>query len=231
MIFNEKFLFLHYPKTGGMMLTEQFLKKLKGQIYYTLPTGHEDPNLILTRKVRGIKILEGTRHENYAEAKAFFLQSGLPHRMETFERILVIIRNPYDYLVSRFHYLKKNRQHNNGPAARIASEGDFRKYALEAPRFFKVDGYLLDEEGRIPDNLFIVRYEDFKTQINPLIEDYMEGFIDFEKKVNASERKNYIEYINDAEVEEAIYQKFRLLFDKGFYSRCFFPNYEMINAR
>ena len=219
MIFNEKMLFLHYPKTGGMMLTEQFLKYLKGQVYFTLPQGHEDPNLILTRKIRNIQKLEGIRHENYVEAKRFLENSDLPHRIENFERVIVIIRNPYDYIVSRFHYLKNNRAHNSGPAARIASEGDFRKYAIEAPRFFQIDGYLLDEDKKMADNLFIVRYEDFATQVNPLVTAYMEQPINFEKRVNATSRKNYTEYITDSEIEEAIYQKFRLLFDKGFYSR------------
>lgn len=222
MIFNEKFLFLHYPKSGGMMLTAQFINKLKKNLYYTLPNGHIEPSLAVTCKLRGIEVLKGIRHENYSQAKNFFVENNLPHRIENFERIMVVIRNPYDYIVSRFHYLKDNRQYNNGPAARIASEGDFRKYAMEAPRFFQVDGYILDENGKIPDNLYIVRFEDFATQINKLLKDDLTEPIDFGVRINTSKRKKYTDYITDNEVEEAIYKKFRLLFDKGFYSRRIF---------
>lgn len=222
MIFTEDFLFLHYPKTGGMMLTRQFLRKLKKEVFYTLPNGHQDPNDLALKLTRPLNILEGIRHENYNQAKFFLSNSDLPHRIEDFKCILLIIRNPYDYIVSRFHYLEKNQQYNKGPAARIAAEGDFRKYALNAPRFFKIDGYLLDDAGRIPQNMFVVRYEDFATQINVLMEKYLLEPIDFSKKINSTTRKTYKDYITDQEIEEAVYKKFKLLFDKGFYSRMVF---------
>lgn len=201
------------------MLTDQLLRKLKGKVHYTLPSGHIDPTLAISYKLRGGKVLKGIRHENYEQAKNFFMDNDLPHRIEDFEKIFVVIRNPYDYIVSRFHYLKNNRQHNSGPAARIASEGDFRKYALKAPRFFQVDGYILDEQKRFPENMYIIRFEDFATQTNPIIKEYLEEPIEFGNRVNSTERKKFEAYILDSEVEEAVYQKFRLLFDKGFYSR------------
>ena len=44
----------------------------------------------------------------------------------------------------------------------------------------------------------------------------------FEKRVNKTERKKYTDYITNIEIEEAVYNKFKLLFDKGFYSRIIF---------
>jgi len=222
MIFNEKLLFLHYPKTGGMMLTPQFLANLKGQVHYSVPKGHISPEERIICLRRSVKILDGLRHENIRQAKEKLNNFPGFTKFDAFEKVVVIIRNPYDYIVSRFHYLQNNQGVNIGPAARIAAEGNFRKYAIEAPRFFKVDGYLLDDNKVMPDNLFVIRFEDFSTQINLIMKDSLKKPINFEKRLNSSKRKKYQEYITDAEIENAIYLKFKLLFDKGYYSRLTF---------
>lgn len=222
MIFSEKFLFLHYPKTGGMMLTPQLLRSLRGKVHYSLPNGHVSPQENLLCIKHGVTVLSGLRHENIAQAKEKLNSSSEYTKFEDFQKVLVIIRNPYDYIVSRFHYLMNNQNVNKGPAARIAAEGDFRKYVLEAPRFFKVDGYLLDENGKIPNNLFIVRFEDFSTQINPIASQFLRKPLEFETRINTSNREKYMSYFTDSEIEEAVYKKFLLLFNKGFYSRITF---------
>jgi len=202
-----------------MMLTREFLNKLRGKINYTLPSGHLSPSENLLNFSNRINVWKGTRHENLAQAKTFLRENNL-QKLEDFEKIIVLIRNPYDYIVSRFHYLSKNQQYNLGPAARIAAEGDFEKYALKAPRFFRTEGYLLDEHGRIPENLHIIRYEDFSTTLNISIKKYLKEEIDFGDKVNFSKRKHYSDYyISNPEIEPAVYKKFKFLFDKGYYSR------------
>lgn len=205
-----------------MMLTPQLLNNLKGKVHYSLPNGHISPEEKLICIKRSIKVLEGLRHENIYQAKQKLASSSSFTAFDEFDKILVVIRNPYDYIVSRFHYLQDNQGVNIGPAARIAAEGDFKKYAIEAPRFFQVDGYILDDQGKIPDNLFIVRFEDFSTQINLVMEDYLKKPINFTKRLNSSKRKNYQDYITDSLIENAVYKKFKLLFDKGFYSRITF---------
>lgn len=219
MIFTDKFLFLHYPKTGGMMLTDQFLNKLRGEVYYTVPTSHGDLKTELLSKIKSIKILNGIRHENYQQAKQFFIVNNLPYKIEKFEKILVLIRNPYDHAVSRFHYLKNNGRYNFGPAARLAMEGDFSKFVLKAPEFFKVNGYIFNEEGRVPDNMYVIRYEEMAIHLNSILKNYLKRDITFDKRVNASVRKNYREYIVTPKIEAAIYKKNNLLFDKGYYPR------------
>ena len=215
MVFTDNFLFLHYPKTGGITLTKGLLKNLKGEVRLTVPEGHE-------KSKYGEEVIKGRRHENYKQAKQFFLESDFPHSLETFEIILVIIRNPYDYMVSRYHYLNLNKPWDNGRAAVIAREGDFKNFAINAPEFYPTESFIFDERGQIPDNMMMIRFEDFTNQINVRLQKYLKNPINFSRKLNSTSRKPFPEYIIDLETEEAIYKKFKLLFDKGYYNRFLF---------
>ena len=204
------------------MLTGELLRKLKGKVHYTLPKGHISPRERLLQLTRRIRILEGRRHENYEEAVALLSRYEIENNVSDFEKIVIVIRNPYDYIVSRFHYLMRDQKNNTGPAAKIAALGNFKKYALEAPRFYNIEGYVLNEQGNIPDNMIIVKYENMESELNEVLTPYLTSSIDFSKRYNTSAHKEYTSYIKDKEIEAAVYNKFRFLFDEGYYKRMLF---------
>lgn len=220
MIFNDKFLFLHFPKTGGMMLTSQLIKNLKSPIYYSLPKGHLSPKEKILKYLRRIRVLEGLRHENTKEAEQLIVQHTDKKNISEFELILVIVRNPYDYMVSRFHYLKYIQKHNKeGRSMKLAREGDFSNFVLNQPEEYNPEFFIKDHEGNLLPNMKIVKYENLKQELNSLLSPYLKRPLRFDKKINATKQSFPSNYILEKEVEKTIYLRHRCLFDLGLYQR------------
>ena len=213
MIYNDRFLFLHVPKTGGMALSDALLQSLQEPVSYAVPQGHAK-----TAKY-GEQIITGKRHETLQGAKKFFTQAGQPDRLEQFECILAMVRDPYDIEISRFHYLQKGHPWDKGPAQDLALAGDFAEFVGNSTWWFKIeDFFILD--GKMPHNLSIVRFENFTTQIPARFARFFKVPLVFSVQ-NNSVRDRAEEYIN-SDNEVLIYNKYRWLFDKGYYDRMVF---------
>jgi len=214
LIFNNDFLFLHVPKTGGIALSSELLQKLKPPIYYTLPSGHQSV------KIPGVMYLNGKRHENLNQAMKFFdnHKRVLARKLDDYKTILIVIRNPYEIVVSRYHYLLLNNPWDKGPAKDIALTSSFEEFAINAPHYFNLKKYII-HNNVIPKNLHIIRYNDLKTQINRKISTHLKSKISLSERKNATTHNHWQEYITTEAIEHNIYQKFKFAFDKGFYSR------------
>ena len=213
MIYNDRFLFLHVPKTGGMAISDALLQSLQDPVRYVVPEGHAKETKY------GESIITGKRHETLKGARQFFKQAGQPDRLDQFECILAMVRDPYDIEISRFHYLQKGHLWDKGPAQDLAMAGDFDTFVINSTWWFKIeDFFLLD--GKIPQNLSIVRFENFTAQIPARFARFFKSPLSFSPQ-NRSTRDNAKEYINSRN-EIFIYKKYRWLFDKGFYDRLIF---------
>lgn len=209
MIFTKDFLFLHVPKTAGMSVSNALLKTLSGKVYYAVQEGH-------AKSAFGVKVLVGSRHQTLVGADAYFEKMGLEHRLETFRYIMTMVRNPYEMEVSRFHYLRKGHPWDKGPAQKLAVAGDFAGFVAGSSWWFDFkDYYTLD--GRIPDNLYIVRYEGFEQTMQLTFGSCFKKPFKT-KTVNRSHDTDYREYFSQ-ELEEQVYRKYQWIFDKGFYPR------------
>ncbi len=212
MIFNQDVLFLHVPKTGGMAITNKLLEVLPRPIYYAVPKGHEgkieDPNIVVSI---------GDRHGNLREAKKWVESLGMS--LDSFKKILVAVRNPYDMEVSRYFYLRLGHPWDRGQAQKIALKGDFEKFAVESLyhgrelseiyKYFEID-------GKIPSNINILRFENLQADLkNALFEVGIE-FGDPLPIVNKTKHGHYREYLTP-KAEKAIYKRYQWLFARGFY--------------
>lgn len=150
--------FVHVPKTSGQSLLADGVTALggaevaiKGQNYFTYRF-KQRPNLIVTC------IGHNGRLPNYMTIARYKRQH--PHCFA-----FAFARNPYDRLVSAFHYLSKGgmNEHDQRDGVEYvgAYQGDFRQFVLHAlagsepPRIFRqihlrpqVD-WLCDESGRV----------------------------------------------------------------------------------
>ena len=214
MICNDSLLFVHVPKTGGMSITHSLLNNLPKPVYYFVPEGDVE-NL-----PKGVKVIPGKRHEFLEESLELAEGLGITPSL-----ILACIRSPYEMEVSRFFYLRKGHPWDKGPAQKLAMTNDFEKFAIESPyhgrstplihKYFEVD-------GEIPDSLRILKHES-------LDDDYAAVMAELDIKAgplpkqNTTEHDRFEKYITPA-VEEAIYERFRWVFDKGLYQRFSFDN-------
>jgi hypothetical protein len=214
MIFNDDFLFIHVPKTAGMSISDSLIRYLRGQVYYAVQDNH-------ARQRYEETILIGKRHQTLVGADKYFEEKGLEHRVCRFKFIMAMVRNPYEMEVSRFHYLQKGHKWDNGHAQDLAMSGDFPQFVAGSKWWFDFkDYYTLD--GRIPDNLFIVRFEAFyQTMALTFGECFKEGFD--VARVNVSRTTDFKEYYTE-DTEVMVYKKYQWLFDNGYYSREIFPS-------
>lgn len=212
MIFSPELLFLHVPKAAGMSITEYLLEVLPRPVYYTSPLAHGSsiPEDVIH--------IDGSRHETLAEAQEFVGHFG--YQLHDFKVILAAIRNPYDLEVSRFAYLRKGHPWDRGANQELAMTGDFELFALKSTPhgdipvedFFSI-------RGRMPSNLRVVRFERLAEDLSRSL-----GAVELLTTqprlphVNRSKHRHYARYYTEA-AETAVYEKYRWLFEQGFYAR------------
>lgn len=240
MLFNDRLLFLHVPKTGGTSVTSFLIRNLPGRITLTEPPDLPAPAdkipplarlKLRLRKARrrlgflrrpNVRRIVGERHETLAQASEVL--ANLRLRLEDFEAILAVIRNPYDLEVSRFHFFRRGHLGIQGLAHEYAEElalsGDFAAFTQRAAYHGQLPGRIEDWfelDGRMPTNLRILRFETLESDLSQALASFCTVRTPF-PWLNASEHHPYKDYLT-SEIEEAIYNKYRWLFDRGFYAR------------
>lgn len=209
MVFNNDLLFIHVPKTAGMAVTEALLRALPRPVYYAVQAGHADEQT-------DVQVVDGRRHQRLADVDAWFEAQSLPHRLASFRHVLVMVRNPYALEVSRYHYLQGGHSWDAGEAQTLALAGDFAAFVRGSQWWFRFEDYYT-VNGYLPDNLRILRQESFVPELGAYCADV--GSEDLELAArNISGSGDYRDLMTP-ELEPLVYQKYRYLFEKGFYSR------------
>lgn len=211
MLFSKDLLFIHVPKTGGMSVTECLLDILPPPVYYSHP--EHDSAL----EGRGIVQLAGTRHETLEEAAMIVRRWGFD--LDTFPRILAVIRNPYSLEVSRYAYLQAGHPWDRGENQRLAMRCDFETFARcsthhSGPKR-PIESYFL-VNGRLPANVTLLRFENLHDEVTRLASSLglppPENFPWKNRSIHHDFRAYYT-----AEAERAVRQRYRWLFDNGYY--------------
>ena len=211
MVFNDKVLFIHVPKTGGIAVTRFLIDNTRGDVTISVPPGHPSAG-------PKVKEIAGTRHERLHEAAA--LLATLGRKLEDFETIVSIVRNPYDLEVSYFHQKQKAKPWERGRAKDFATAGDFLEFVRHAPFNSRLPVHIEDWyeiDGAAPGNLRVLRFENIEQELYAAVSPTIPITRKLQK-LNVSDRPSYGEFLNPA-VEEAIYRKYQWVFDRGFYPR------------
>lgn len=215
MIFSRDMLFLHVPKTGGMSVTSYLLEVLPRPVYYTSPETEEE-----SESSNGIVELQGARHESLPEAAEVVRDHGMT--LSSFSLILAGLRNPYDLEVSRYHYLRLGHPWDYGRNQVLALTRDFATFATESSfnEAYPIRGleHYFFLEGRTPENLKVIRTENLEGDVRDALNSIgIEQTTSFPWK-NRSPRSDFHSYYTK-EAEEAVYRKYKWVFDRGFYPR------------
>lgn len=211
MFWNDKVMFIHAPKTAGMSLTRMMTRHLSGPI---LATGVEDaPQLPRVRNVSQVG-----RHETLAEA--YITAARFGRELDTFEKIFVVMRDPYTLEISRYNYLRLGHEVDRGPAQKIALESEFKEYLRVAP-FFGFNPPRMDLYyhilGAVPSNMCILRFESLDADVEKHVFPYLTDQPVLGKE-NVTGKSKFDKYY-DAESEEMCYNRHRWFFDNGYYER------------
>lgn len=212
MLWCNDYCFVHYPKTAGKSLTRFFVKAWDRPINGFISKGQvrelEDCELEKTN------IVVGRGHENLVESRRIIEDDGKD--ILAMKAIFVCIRNPYDLMVSNYHFMRETYKNNKDKANFIvAHNSDFDTFCEEvgmtSPRMW------MELDGVQPDNLEVIRFETLNADLIANAEKYGYAAPEIDH-LNSSKRGHYSEYVTPRS-EKAIYEKFEYLFEKGYYER------------
>jgi hypothetical protein len=213
MLFTKDLLFIHVPKTGGMSVTNYLRDVLPTPVYYVQPS-HEDG-----APPDGVISVPGSRHQSLEQARRFVAQRGFD--ITRFPLILAVIRNPYELEVSRYAYLQTGHPWDRGYNQELAMTEDFEVFAAKSTYHggssMPLESYFL-LDGRIPKNLFIVRHENLAKGVKEALRRLGIAMPTGLPWLNRSIHGEFTSYYSKA-AEEAVYQKYKWVFDQGLYER------------
>jgi len=237
-LFDDKLLFVHVPKTAGMSIRKFLIDNIPGKVTLVEEQDRLHPSMPVAVRVKlsvrkllkaggllmppSVTVIEGNPHCRLFQAREWLGKRG--RRLEDFCAILAVVRNPYDLEVSRYHFLRKGWHGVQGLARgaeqRIALEGDFEKFALNAPYHGRLPARIEDWYeigGDMPNNLRIVRFEHLEEDLRRVVGEFYPITAKV-PRLNATDHEPYASYLS-LRSEEAIYRKYRWLFDRQFYPR------------
>lgn len=217
LVFGDRVLALHVPKTGGNSLSVYLLQTLRRPVVYQSwhPRTEIDHD--------GVTFIQGNPHASLREAATLTRNFGMD--LSDFSVILVVLRNPYELEVSRYESF---RQQSHDPALLTrdherARKLDFPSYikAFLAPKGIPRSRNLeqmVSIDGKIPVNLRYIRYEHLVPETRMrLREAGIEADGDFpwlNPSIHAPAESYYT-----PRAEELVYQAHRWMFDQGLYER------------
>ena len=214
MVFNNDILYLHIGKTGGMSTSRFLCKILKDPVYHVVPSDE------LHIHFGSATNIEGIRHETLTEALEITETYGL--QLADFKVVYATIRHPYDLELSLFNYLtqlhKKGRRVHSKIIKHL-NEG-FESYVCNIQYHrnkVKIEDYFLID-GRLPDNLQLVRFENLKDELEEIDRLFGNGKRMSIPHLNKSKKQVQISDLIPS-IKEEIYRKYQWLFDNGYYDR------------
>lgn len=185
-------LFVHVPKCGGSFVEEAFVPWIRRCPSQTLPAA--------------------AGHRTWLEYKDAFYRAGIDvSAMKTFS----VIRNPWDWQVSVFHYSKQDKKGKRTGKPELherlqaMSFSDYLNWLLELhadgakPPYdvWQLRDYVVDEQGALVPE-FILRQETLAQDLLAMASALNLAIRPVKRRVNASKRdRDYRAYFSDADAE------------------------------
>ena len=213
MLVNPDFAFIHFPKTAGKSLTKYFIEAWEDPIFGLVSPGQLREVSSVIRS--GVTLRIGKGHENMYSTSLILREKGI--KVENLRAIFVCIRNPYDIAVSTYFFMRETFFANrNNSRFRMAMEMSFEDFWCNDSSMVGPERWLT-LNGTVLENQRFIRFESIRKEL-----EVFENEFSFRKAtlphLNPTWRGEYLEYMS-ARAEEAIYRRFRYLFEAGYYRR------------
>lgn len=184
---EKNFIFIHVPKTAGSSFTDA----LK-------PWCVQPPRTQFRRLLSHLPVRERPGRAYLRQHdKAAWVRHKLGRDFYEFKFKFATVRNPYDFALSYFHFLRKNRKARRFGQAQSWDFHTFLRYMEKKSRYVAVDqtSWLVDGSGKlIVDNL--LRYELIDDDFRRVVTDLGLGqdvVLPKPQKIGASKRHEYDE--------------------------------------
>lgn len=190
---GRRYIFVHIPKTGGTAMTLALEDRAMADdvIVSDTPKGRKRRG-----RLKGVQTSGRLwKHSSLAEAEGLITPRDLEDSF-----VFTLVRNPWDRVVSYYHWLRD--QSFDHPAVRLAQALEFSAFlnhvqTATSLRAHPYDWYLTDGAGRVHCDSYI-RLEHLQGDLGPLSEHL--GFSPDLPRANASRRDaDYRRYYSDAD--------------------------------
>ena len=184
---NIKILFIHIPKTGGSSVEIYFSNKFKIRLSNEILYG-----TLLNKKV--VNLDHTMQHMTYSTIYKYRKYFNVD---TTDVKIITIVRNPYDRIISELFYIKRI----NKESSKEETFEQIKKFILEEPKkndYHNIPQYkfIIDKNNMIIPNIIILHTETLNQDMKNL------GYTDFNIVSNKNPIKlNYNDYLNDASIK------------------------------
>jgi hypothetical protein len=211
-IWNDEYLFLHYPKAAGKSLTSAFLKSWRTPVCAYISKG-QLAELTPFIKLGSTLWVHGA-HQNLDEAATILKR--MDRDIEKFRAIFVSVRCPYDLVYSTYKFHRANAKGRLAPPQfSFAANRNFDEFASQAT--FLPYRRWLSFGNKDLANLRVIRFEKMAKDFGRYAKEF--GFKNVKiPHLNATPGPNYLESLAPA-TEKVIFEKFKVLFENGYYSR------------
>jgi hypothetical protein len=209
---QKRFVFVHIYKTGGTTVTSRLLPyaRFRERIaaYYLSRYPVKLLNVALGIQDRGNAWINGLhKHASAAEIKAYLGE-------ETYRRYFsfAFVRNPYDWLVSLYHYIGQHRLHRDHGRAAAMSFEEYVRQEIASGAARQSD--FITEEGQI-----IVDYVGSLERLGESVQEIFERIglphlaVEELPRENPSRRRqDFMSYYSES-LREAVYDHYRRDFE------------------
>jgi hypothetical protein len=212
MIWNDEFLFLHYPKAAGKSLSLAFVKAWRTPVRGYVSAG-QLADLGPFAKRGSTFWVEGG-HQNAMAAAQILGPFGI--KLSQFRAIFEAVRCPYELAYSTYKFQRRTASDVGAPPefSRAANMGFAEFIAQFQPSDYR--SWLQYQKSDLP-NVRVIRCESLLNDFNAFANEF--GYRNPRMPhLNASGGNGYLSVMTPA-LEETIYAKYRFLFDRGYYSR------------
>lgn len=164
---EKRFIFVHVYKTAGTSVRDVFLPhcRLIDRLVYYHPASRRAVNVVTN--LFGLQN-EGGRHFAGVRKHGTAIDARDYLGRERFGRYFkfAIARNPYDWMVSLYVYIREAKHHRDHPTVQKMTFFDFVQSEVErrAPRQFD---FVSDEEGRLIVD-FVGRFEHLQDDVEEI---------------------------------------------------------------
>jgi hypothetical protein len=212
MIWNDDFLFLHYPKAAGKSLSIALLRAWQGGVCAYISRGQIAELAPYIREGSTLWI-EGS-HQNAIKARQL-LASRHDREIASFKAVFLAVRNPYDLICSTYFFHRQSHERgSHRPSFALAASTTLEQFIREwVPTRFEP---WMQIDGRPLPNLRIIRFEEMARDLRTYAQEF--GFRPVSiPHLNAGSEKDYSAMLSP-ELREIIFHKYRFLFDLGIYT-------------
>jgi hypothetical protein len=207
---KKKFIFIHIPKTAGNAVSSsllpyaRFIEKISR--YYQTKRIISSINKIFNLHDNGNKWINRLHKHTKAITVRDYIGKDIYNDYFKF----AFVRNPYDYQVSLYHYVKQANEHKDNKIAQNLSFKEFIYRRLEKRPLRQID-FLINEKGYI-----IVDYLGHTEKIQENI-DFIFNYINIPNNklpiLNRSNRDKNFMYYYDEELKKDVFEYFKKDFE------------------